>query len=428
MQKSLILNPISSVYGQVYLPGSKSISNRILLISAMSHGITNINNLLNSDDVNYMLNALKTLGIKFQLSKNNTNCVIQGCSGPLNVTKKISLFLGNAGTVMRPLTAALSLVNHEIILTGDDRMKERPIKHLIDALKQGGAIIEYLEKKYYPPIKIKGGFVGGKIIINGNISSQFLTSLLLSTPLAKLDTEIIIKNQLISKPYIDITIKLMKIFGITIYHKNYRFFFIKGNQKYFSPKIFDIEGDASSASYFLAAAAIKGKKVRVIGINKNSIQGDIQFVNYLKKMGAQIHWGKNFIECSKGKLTGINLDANEIPDAAMTLAIIGLFAHGKTIIRNIYNWRVKETDRLKAMAIELKKIGAEIEEGKDFISITPPKEFLFAKIDTYNDHRIAMCFSLIALSNQSVKIMNPGCVSKTFPNYFLEFKKISTYC
>ncbi|CAL4321285.1 3-phosphoshikimate 1-carboxyvinyltransferase [Buchnera aphidicola] len=429
MEKFLTLNPISSVYGDIYLPGSKSISNRVLLMSAMSNGVTCIKNLLNSDDVNHMLKVFQKIGIKFNINNDYKNCIIEGCSGPLYYSNNISLFLGNAGTVMRPLTAAFSLLNNDIILTGDSRMQERPIKDLVLALRQGGAIIKYLQNEGYPPIKIQGGFLGGKIIINGNISSQFLTSLLISAPLAKLDTNITLKKPLISKPYVDITMKLMKNFGITVYHENYQKFFIKGNQIYYSPKNIYIEGDASSASYFLAAAAIKGKSVRVIGIDKNSIQGDIQFVNILKKMGGKINWGKNFVKCSEGRLKAIDLDANDIPDAAMTIAILALFTYnGKTtIIRNIYSWRLKETDRLKAMTIELKKIGAFVIEGKDYICITPPKKFIYAKINTYNDHRMAMCFSLIALSNQSVTIMNPKCVSKTFPQYFQEFNKISVY-
>ncbi|WP_343182352.1 3-phosphoshikimate 1-carboxyvinyltransferase [Buchnera aphidicola] len=425
MYNKLVLNPISSINGNIYLPGSKSISNRVLLISAISNGTICIKNLLSSDDVNHMLQALKTLGIRYQFT-DRTTCIVYGSGNKFNFSPETYLFLGNAGTAVRPLTAILSLQKSNVIITGDKRMKERPIQNLVDSLKQGGGKFRYLKNENYLPIKIKGGFIGGNIVIQGNISSQFLTSILIAAPLAQLNSKIVIQGELVSKPYIDMTLKIMQQFGIKIYHKNYKYFYINGNQKYQSPTEYIIEGDASSATYFLAAAAIKGPQVRVIGIDKNSIQGDIQFVSVLEKMGAKIIYGKNFIQCMKNVLTGIELDANHIPDAAMTIAMLALFANGRTIIKNIYNWRVKETNRLEAMSAELKKIGANVSIGKDFINITPPKKFLHAEIETYNDHRMAMCFSLIALSGQYVTILNPQCVSKTFPNYFSEFQKIST--
>ncbi|CAL4042817.1 3-phosphoshikimate 1-carboxyvinyltransferase [Buchnera aphidicola (Takecallis arundicolens)] len=427
MNSLLTLSSISEIKGSINLPGSKSISNRVLLLAAISSGTTYIKNLLNSDDVIYMLDALKMLGIKYYF-KNKTDCIIQGCENILQYKSGISLFLGNAGTAVRPLTAILALQNKKIIITGNDRMKERPIKDLIDALIQGGGNIKYLGQKHYLPIQVQGGFQGGKIYVNGEISSQFLTSLLIAAPLAKIDTKIILNSMLVSKPYIDMTLKIMKDFGIILYNNNYKTFTIPAKQKYQSPGKYFIEGDLSSATYFLAAAAIKGKSVKVYGINKHSIQGDIYFVDILKRMGAKIIWGENYIKCIQGKLKGIQLDANDIPDAAMTIAMLALFTDGSsTTINNIYNWRVKETDRLYAMSTELKKIGAIIKEGKDFIFIKPPKKFIYSHINTYNDHRMAMCFSLLALSNQSVTIINPECVSKTFPQYFYEFQKISRF-
>ncbi|HMI76796.1 MAG TPA: 3-phosphoshikimate 1-carboxyvinyltransferase [Buchnera sp. (in: enterobacteria)] len=427
MTNSLTLNTISYINGNVNLPGSKSISNRVLLLSAVSNGTTILKNLLYSDDTKYMLYALKTLGIKYILTDNNTTCKIYGQGQSFNCKKPLSLFLGNAGTAMRPLVAMLSLNNNDILLTGENRMKERPIHDLIDALRQGGACIKYCENIHYPPINVKGGFIGGKITINGNVSSQFLTALLMAAPLAKLNTTICLEKSLVSKPYIDITLKLMQSFGIQVINNSYQYFYIIGNQKYISPGQFYIEGDASSASYFLAASAIKGGSVCVSGIGTDSIQGDINFATVLQNMGANIYWGKNFIACSKGKLKAIDLDMNDIPDAAMTVAIVALFATGTTVIRNIYNWRLKETDRLSAMSIELKKIGAKVNEGEDFISITPPDKFCFANIETYNDHRMAMCFSLIALSDCSVNILNPQCTKKTFPDYFHVFSSISFF-
>ncbi|UDG79079.1 3-phosphoshikimate 1-carboxyvinyltransferase [Candidatus Ecksteinia adelgidicola] len=422
----LTLRPVALINGTVNLPGSKSISNRALLLSALATGKTYLTNLLNSDDVRYMLSALRAMNINYQLSDDCTICQVHGIGKPLSAPAQLSkLFLGNAGTVMRPLTAALSLNYGDVVLTGEPRMKERPIGHLVDVLRQGGAKIDYLEKINYPPVRLNGGFVGGDLVIDGSISSQFLTSLLMIAPLAQYDTKIYIKGLLVSKPYINVTLHLMRCFGITVQHDNYQEFYIQGRQTYYSPENYSIEGDASTASYFLAAAAIKGGTVRVKGLNKKSMQGDIQFANVLENIGANIIWGNNFIECTHGEIHGLNMDMNAIPDAAMTLAIVALFATEVTTLYNIYNWRVKETDRLSAMATELRKVGAKIEEGKDFIRIFPPKYFKIATINTYNDHRIAMCFSLVSLSNVSVNILNPQCTSKTFPDYFKQFSKIS---
>ncbi|VFP79210.1 3-phosphoshikimate 1-carboxyvinyltransferase [Buchnera aphidicola] len=428
MQKSLTLKSIKYVNGELNLPGSKSISNRVLLLSALSTGNTILKNLLYSDDVNHMLNALLKLGISFFLNKDKSICKIKGISGPLFSKKKITLFLGNAGTATRPLLAVLSLKKNKIILTGDDRMKERPIFHLVDSLQKGGANISYLNKKEYLPVYIKGGFSGGEITVNGTVSSQFLSSLLIAAPLAQLDTKIVVEGGLVSKPYIDLTINLMRKFGIIVdILDNYKYFYIKGNQKYISPGEYFIESDVSSATYFLAAAAIKGGSVKINGIKKDSIQGDIDFVSVLKKMGASIIWNENSLICMKNNLFGITIDCNHIPDAAMTIAMLGLFSNTFVHIKNIYNWRVKETDRLYAMTTELKKIGANVQEGSDFIIIHPVKKFLHATINTYNDHRIAMCFSLVALSGVPVTLLNPTCVNKTFPLFFEKFYSICHY-
>ncbi|MXP51026.1 3-phosphoshikimate 1-carboxyvinyltransferase [Pantoea sp. SoEX] len=431
MKNSIILKPISRVNGKVNLPGSKSISNRALLLASIAKGTIYLRNLLNSDDVKYMIKALKKLEINYEIYDDNTTCKIIGNAGPLKSSKSLQLFLGNAGTVIRPLTAVLCLgTTQDIILTGDQRMKERPISHLVDMLRLGGAKIDYLEKINYPPVRIYGGFQGGDFIIDSSLSSQFLTSLLIASPLAKRDTKIVIKNDLVSKPYIDITLKMMNDFGIEVKNNNYRDFFIKGQQQYYSPKEYFIEGDASSATYFLAAAAIKGGTVSVHGIGSTSIQGDIKFVDIIENMGAIIHRSKDYISCSasKSKLIAVNMDMNDIPDAAMTIAVMSLFTEGTTIIRNIYNWRVKETDRILAMSTELRKLGAEVKEGHDYIIIKPSKKITQAVcINTYKDHRIAMCFSLVALSDKPVTIIDPTCTSKTFPNYFEEFAKISHY-
>lgn len=424
--ESLTLQPIARVDGAINLPGSKSVSNRALLLAALACGKTVLTNLLDSDDVRHMLNALSELGINYTLSADRTRCDITGNGGPLRASGALELFLGNAGTAMRPLAAALCLGQNEIVLTGEPRMKERPIGHLVDSLRQGGANIDYLEQENYPPLRLRGGFIGGDIEVDGSVSSQFLTALLMTAPLAPEDTIIRVKGELVSKPYIDITLNLMKTFGVEITNHHYQQFVVKGGQQYHSPGRYLVEGDASSASYFLAAGAIKGGTVKVTGIGRKSMQGDIRFADVLEKMGATITWGDDFIACTRGELHAIDMDMNHIPDAAMTIATTALFAKGTTTLRNIYNWRVKETDRLFAMATELRKVGAEVEEGHDYIRITPPAKLQHADIGTYNDHRMAMCFSLVALSDTPVTILDPKCTAKTFPDYFEQLARMST--
>ncbi|WP_426720887.1 MULTISPECIES: 3-phosphoshikimate 1-carboxyvinyltransferase [unclassified Enterobacter cloacae complex] len=424
--ESLTLQPIARVDGTINLPGSKSVSNRALLLAALANGTTVLSNLLDSDDVRHMLNALKALGVQYALSDDRTRCEVTGNGGALHSAEALELFLGNAGTAMRPLAAALCLGSNDIVLTGEPRMKERPIGHLVDALRQGGAQIDYLEQENYPPLRLRGGFTGGNVEVDGSVSSQFLTALLMTAPLAPNNTVISIKGDLVSKPYIDITLHLMKTFGVEVENQTYQRFVVRGAQQYQSPGNYLVEGDASSASYFLAAGAIKGGTVKVTGIGRNSVQGDIRFADVLEKMGAVVTWGDDFISCTHGELNAIDMDMNHIPDAAMTIATAALFAKGTTTLRNIYNWRVKETDRLFAMATELRKVGAVVEEGEDYIRVTPPAKLQFAEIGTYNDHRMAMCFSLVALSDTPVTILDPKCTAKTFPDYFEQLARIST--
>jgi len=424
----LTLKPIEKIDGEINLPGSKSLSNRVLLIAALAQGTTTITNLLESDDTRYMLNALKQLGITYSLSEDKTECTIVGNAGAISCTESQELFLGNAGTAMRPLCAALCLGQGIYTLTGEPRMKERPIGHLVDALRQAGATISYLENDGYPPLTIEAdGLEGGDVSIDGAISSQFLTALLMASPMAKNDMKITIIGELVSKPYIDITLDIMKDFGVEVVNDEYKTFTIKSGQTYKAVEHFMVEGDASSASYFLAAAAIKGGTVKVTGIGRNSIQGDVEFVDVLEQMGARVEWGETYVSVTRDTLRAIDMDFNHIPDAAMTIATTALFVEGTTILRNIYNWRVKETDRLYAMATELRKVGAEVEEGEDYLKITPPKVLKHAAIDTYDDHRIAMCFSLLALNKVSVTINEPECTAKTFPAYFDVLKSISIY-
>lgn len=424
--KTLTLAPIKHIAGEVHLPGSKSISNRVLLLAALAEGSTQISNLLDSDDVRHMLNALTALGVNYTLSSCRTQCEVQGLAGLFKQPEAINLFLGNAGTAMRPLTAALAASNVDVTLTGEPRMYERPIGHLVDALRQWQADIRYLENDGFPPLNIKGKeLTGGRISIDGSISSQFLTAVLMIAPLLAGDSEIVIEGELVSKPYIDITLALMSRFGVEVENQHYQRFLVTGNQCYRSPGQWLVEGDASSASYFLAAAAIKGGTIKVTGIGKHAVQGDIHFADALEAMGAKVEWADDYIAVTRNTLHGIDRDYNAIPDAAMTIATTALFAQGPTVIRNIYNWRVKETDRLAAMATELRKVGAEVEEGHDYIKVTPPAVLKHASIATYNDHRMAMCFSLVALSDTAVTIEDPDCTAKTFPSYFEVFKGLS---
>ncbi len=423
---SLTLSPIAKIDGEINLPGSKSLSNRALLLAALADGETEITNLLASDDIAHMLNALQKLGVAYQLSADKTRCTVVGNNGPFQRSGSTELFLGNAGTAMRPLCAALALGRGEFILTGEPRMTERPIGPLVTALRQAGGQIDYLQNEGYPPLKITAnGLAGGAVTIDGSISSQFVTALLMASPLAKADTTIAVEGDLVSKPYIDITLHIMAQFGIKVENRAYQEFKIAGGQQYRSPGRVLVEGDASSASYFLAAAAIKGGTVKVTGIGKRSVQGDVRFADVLAAMGAEVTWGDDYVSVQRGELHGIDMDMNHIPDAAMTIATTALFAQGKSAIRNIYNWRVKETDRLAAMATELRKVGAAVVEGEDFIEITPPATLTHAAIDTYNDHRIAMCFSLLALGPASVTINDPKCTAKTFPDYFEKLATIS---
>ncbi|ASJ96809.1 MULTISPECIES: 3-phosphoshikimate 1-carboxyvinyltransferase [Shewanella] len=424
--KQLRLDPITKVQGTVNIPGSKSISNRALLLATLAEGKTRLTNLLDSDDIRHMLTSLKQLGVKFQLSDNNTVCELEGLSGPISSDQAQSLFLGNAGTAMRPLCAALTLGQGEFTLTGEPRMEERPIGDLVDALSALGADIQYLKQPGFPPLTVNAtGLNGGDVEIAGDLSSQFLTALLMVAPLAKEQVNIKIKGELVSKPYIDITVALMAQFGVKVINHDYERFEIPAGQHYVSPGTVLVEGDASSASYFLAAGAIQGGEVKVTGVGLKSIQGDVKFADVLEKMGAEIEWGDDYIIARSAALNAVDLDMNHIPDAAMTIATAALFAKGTTTLRNIYNWRIKETDRLAAMATELRKVGAIVEEGHDYISVTPPAKLNTADIDTYNDHRMAMCFSLLAFADCGITINDPDCTSKTFPSYFEQFAALA---
>jgi len=425
---------IPEVRGVIRLPGSKSISNRILLLSALAEGVTTISGLLHSDDTGQMLTALKTLGTHIKFSEEG-DVEVTGCQGEFPV-REARLFLGNAGTAFRPLTAVLALMHGHYYLAGVPRMHERPIEDLVDALRQIGASINYSGQAGFPPIEIHPASIQPcAMTIKGDISSQFLSGLLMALPLTGKSMVVTIDGLLISQPYVSLTLQQMSRFGVCVEHESWQRFSMAGEQAYRSPGNVQIEGDASSASYFLAAGAIAGGPVRVEGVGRASQQGDIRFVEALEKMGACVKMGDNWIECSSprrsvtGKqLVAIDMDCNHIPDAAMTLATAALFAQGTTTLRNIGSWRVKETDRIAAMSAELSKLGAKIESGEDFIRITPPdgSPNAGAVINTYDDHRMAMSFSLISLG-VPIRILDPDCVAKTFPEYFKQFEMLAHF-
>ena len=422
----LDLPPIAHVSGTVRMPGSKSISNRMLLVAALAAGTTELDGLLESDDTQVMLDALKALGIAWHKDASG-RYVVAGCGGPFP-NKHADLFVGLSGLSMRTLTAALAFSSGNYRLDGVARMRERPIGDLVDALRALGAEIRYERAAGFPPLLIGVGKAAAiaHARIRGNVSSQFLTGLLQASPLLPAGATIDLDGDLISKPYVAITLNLMQRFGVAVERDGWRRFRIPAGAHYRSPGHTSVEGDASSASYFLAAGAIGGGPVRVDGVGPTSVQGDVAFADTLAAMGATIRGGDDWIEArGSGRLRGIDCDCNMIPDAAMTAAIVALFAQGPTTLRNIGSWRVKETDRIAAMATELRKLGAIVDEGLDWLRVTPPAAFRSATIDTYDDHRIAMCFSLAALGGVPVRINDPQCVRKTFPDYFAELRRLA---
>ena len=404
---SLELGPLHRAAGTVRLPGSKSISNRVLLLAALAQGATDVRGLLDADDTRVMREALRELG-------------------PQMREKRAELFLGNAGTALRPLTAVLALSGGEYRLAGVPRMHERPIGDLVDALRAMGASIDYLGREGFPPLAIHPGRVaaGQTVKVRGDVSSQYLSALLMALPLAG-GGAIEVEGDLISKPYVEITLNLMRRFGVEAARTGWSRFTVPGNS-YASPGTVFVEGDASAASYFLAAGAIGGGPVRVEGVGRGSIQGDVRFCEVLEKMGATVAMGDDWIEASgRAPLRAFDLDLNHIPDAAMTAAVLALFADGPCTLRNIASWRVKETDRIAAMAMELGKLGAGVEAGADFLKVTPRKLKPGVAVDTYDDHRMAMSLSLAAFGGVALRINDPDCVAKTFPEYFTAFAGIA---
>ncbi|KAK1558439.1 hypothetical protein Q3G72_002329 [Acer saccharum] len=440
----IVLQPINDISGTITLPGSKSLSNRVLLLAALSEGTTVVDNLLSSEDIHYMLVALKKLGLNVEDDSATKRAIVEGCGGLFPISKEsigeVELFLGNAGTAMRPLTAAVTAAGGDLsyVLDGVPRMRERPIGDLVTGLKQLGADVDCIYGTNCPPVRIngKGGLPGGKVKLSGKISSQYLTALLMAAPLALGDVEIEIIDKLISIPYVEMTLKLMERFGVAVEHSSsWDRFYIKGGQKYKSPGNAFVEGDASSASYFLAGAAVTGGTITVEGCGTSSLQGDVKFAEVLEKMGAKVVWTENSVTVTgpprdpygRKHLRAVDVNMNKMPDVAMTLAVVALFADGPTTIRDVASWRVKETERMVAICTELRKLGATVEEGPDYCVITPPEKLNVTAIDTYDDHRMAMAFSLAACADVPVTINDPGCTRKTFPDYFDALEKVTKH-
>src|SRR5438067_7127694 len=429
--RALTLGPLSKARGAVSLPGSKSISNRTLLLSALAEGTTTLRNLLDADDIDRMADALTALGVRIARDRPAMRCIVDGVRGDFP-QRRTKLFLGNAGTAFRPLTAALAVVGGDYELSGVERMHERPIGDLVDALRMLGCDLRYLRKAGYPPLAIgrSGGEAGADVRIRGDVSSQFLSALLLALPLARgaqsRGTRVALTTPLISQPYVAMTTNLMWRFGVTVDTPDEKTFHIPAGAHYRSPGVIDVEGDASTASYFLAAGVVGGGPVRVAGVSRDSIQGDVGFADVLAEEGADIRFGNDFIEARAGApLRGGVLDCAAIPDAAMTLAVTALFAAAPMRLVNIGSWRVKETDRIAAMATELAKVGANVAAGADWIQVAPAR-FRSATIDTYDDHRMAMSLSLAAFGGVEITINEPGCVRKTFPGYFDALRAIAS--
>ena len=431
----LDLAPARRAAGTLRLPGSKSISNRTLLLAALARGTTAVRALLDADDTRVMRDALRALGVRIDSAEGDDTLRVHGIGRASGFpVKRAELFLGNAGTAFRPLTAALALADGEYVLSGVPRMHERPVGDLVDALVLLGARIRYLDKPGYPPLAISPRTTGAGTTtrVRGDVSSQYLSGLLIALGWQGKPARIEVEGDLISKPYVELTLGLMKRFGVEVRRDGWKSFDIPGGEGYVPAGVVAVEGDASSASYFLAAGALGGGPLRVEGVGRASVQGDVAFAQVLEGMGATVRWGDTWIETSgKPPLERFDRDFNLIPDAAMTAAVLALFAKGPSRLRNIASWRVKETDRIAAMAAELRKFGAEVEEGADFLAITPPRDFLAPRasnlepvvIDTYDDHRMAMSFSLASFGPRPVRINEPGCVSKTFPGYFDAFAR-----
>jgi 3-phosphoshikimate 1-carboxyvinyltransferase len=434
--EALYLHQVTRALGRIRLPGSKSISNRALLLAALSEGTTLLTGVLESDDTTVMRDALNALGVGVE-TLDKPGCVrVTGVGRRAGFpVKAAELFMGNSGTTARSLTAALAFADGTYVVKGVPRMHERPIGDLVEALRGAGAQIDYLGNAGFPPLSIgpRAAGAASTVRIRGDVSSQFVSAVLMALAWAGDEARVEVEGELTSRPYVDLTLKLMESFGVKVGNEEGKAFSIPAGSGYVAPPTYAVEGDASTASYFLAAGALGGGPVRVEGVGRASAQGDVRFTEVLQQLGARIEMGEDWIECSgRPPFKAFDLDMSAIPDAAMTAAVLALFADGPCILRRIASWRVKETDRISAMATELKRFGARVQEGADFLRIFPPLDMISRRtsttatvpIETYDDHRMAMCFSLAAFGPRPVKINDPGCVAKTFPDYFAAFERL----
>ena len=433
--QTLDLAPVRRAAGEIRLPGSKSISNRMLLLAALASGETRLKGVLDSDDTRVMREALRALGVRIESLGSEENLLVSGIGSARGFpVKRAELFLGNSGTSARSLTAAVALADGHYRLSGVARMHERPIGDLVEPLGEAGAQIEWLGMPGFPPLAVSPSHrrAATTLRIRGDISSQFLSALLMALGWAGGGARIEVAGELVSRPYVELTLGLMRRFGVDVRREGWSAFEIEPGAGYESPGTVEVEGDASSASYFLAAGVIGGGPLRVTGVGAASLQGDIAFADVLAAMGGSLSLGDDWIEArGTTPLEPFDLDLNHIPDAAMTAAVLALFSKGACTVRNIASWRVKETDRIAVMATELRKFGASAEEGRDWLRITPPANFSGRPaggnriaVDTYDDHRMAMCFSLASFGPLPVRINDPGCVAKTFPGYFDAFGRL----
>ena len=432
----LFLHQVTRALGRIRIPGSKSISNRALLLAALAEGTTLLTGVLDSEDTAVMRDALTALGVGVEVLDTPGRVRVTGVGrGAGFPVKTAELFMGNSGTTARTLTAALAMADGTYVVQGVPRMHERPIGDLVEALKGTGAQIDYLGNPGFPPLSIgpRGASPGGPVKIRGEVSSQFVSAVLMALAWTGEGGRVELQGELISRPYVDLTVRLMQDFGVTVNHAESNVYEVPAGAGYVSPDSYAVEADASSASYFLAAGALGGGPVRIEGVGAASAQGDVRFTRVLEQLGAKVDMGDDWIECSgRAPFSAFDLDMSEIPDAAMTAAVLALFAQGPSTLRRIASWRVKETDRLTAMATELRKFGARVQEGADFLRVFPPLDMITRRtstvapvaIDTYQDHRMAMCFSLASFGPRPVKINDPGCVAKTFPGYFDEFGRL----
>jgi len=434
--EALYLHQVTRALGRIRLPGSKSISNRALLLAALSEGTTLLTGVLESDDTTVMRDALSALGVGVE-TLDKPGCVrVTGVGRRAGFpVKAAELFMGNSGTTARSLTAALAFADGTYVVKGVPRMHERPIGDLVEALRGAGAQIDYLGNAGFPPLSVgpRAAGAASTVRIRGDVSSQFVSAVLIALAWAGDEARVEVEGELTSRPYVDLTLKLMESFGVKVGNEEGKAFSIPAGSGYVAPPTYAVEGDASTASYFLAAGALGGGPVRVEGVGRASAQGDVRFTEVLQQLGARIDMGEDWIECSgRPPFKAFDLDMSAIPDAAMTAAVLALFADGPCILRRIASWRVKETDRISAMATELKRFGARVQEGADFLRIFPPLDMISRRtsttatvpIETYDDHRMAMCFSLAAFGPRPVKINDPGCVAKTFPDYFAAFERL----